>query len=305
MADDGIRLTVAAGNSWADVNNFSPASYGDHPNVWTVSANDRNGNYSRFTNFDDNDGVDDVDFTAPGTGVAAYNPDGSIRSVNGTSFSAPHVAGLLLMSDIKAGQTFNMTEDQRNAGMVPDPLAMFDPDTYKHSGSTPICPVPDPIYIEVPVPGPVVEVPIYIEVPGPVVEVPVPGPVVEVPVPQPITNFIGKIDERNKITGTEGDDIIIGGNLKDNLFGGAGNDWIMGQGDKDKIYGGAGADTFVLSTGKKFDIIKDFDPAEDILSLPEGELTATYKGDNTNLYVDGDLVARVNGTLTPETLLNY
>ena len=216
--------------------------------------------------------------------------------------------------DIRPGQTFNRTEYQEQVGMIPDPLAMFDPYTYRHGPSTgePAPPPPpesfpptlEPIVIEVPgpvvevpVPGPVVEVP----VPGPVVEVPiyieVPGPVVEVPVYPPQTTFVGKLDERNSIIGSDLDDVIIGGEQKDVLRGGAGDDYIIGNGGKDKVYGGEGADTFVLSIGDKFTIIKDFDPAVDIISVPSDDLLFVAKGKNTNLYSDGDLVARINGTI--------
>ena len=227
--------------------------------------------------------------------------------------------------NIRPGQTFQRNDYHEQVGMVPDPLAMFDPYTYRHGPSTgePAPPPPpesfpptlEPIVIEVPVPGPVVEVP----VPGPVVEVPVPGPVVEVPVPGPVvevpiyievpgpvvevpvyppqTTFVGKLDERNSITGSDLDDVIIGGEQKDVLRGGLGDDYIIGGGGKDKVYGGEGADTFVLSIGDKFTIIKDFDPTVDIISVPSDDLLFAAKGKNTNLYVDVDLVARINGTI--------
>ena len=77
-------------------------------------------------------------------GIPAYLPNGDIRYVNGTSFSAPHVAGLLLMGGIQAGETYELSEAQQEAGMVPDPLALHVP-TNGH-----VCPEPDPIIIEVP-----------------------------------------------------------------------------------------------------------------------------------------------------------
>ena len=147
-------------------------------------------------------------------------------------------------------------------------------------------PVPGPV-VEVPVPGPVVEVPIYIEVPGPVVESCL----------STANNLCWQLDERNSITGSDLDDVIIGGEQKDVLRGGLGDDYIIGGGGKDKVYGGEGADTFVLSIGDKFTIIKDFDPTVDIISVPSDDLLFAAKGKNTNLYVDGDLVARINGTI--------
>ena len=290
LADLGIKFAISAGNEWSDVDDFSPASYGDHENVYTVSSSTQLGTYSRFTNWDNDDGVDNIDFSAPGSAIPTYNQDGTIGYSNGTSFSAPHIAGVLLMSDsIKVGQTFELTDYQKESGMVPDPLGMFDPTTYKHVSR------PDPIIIEVPVPGPVVEVP------GPVVEIPVyievPGPVVEVPVYPPQTTFVGKLNERNRIKGSNLDDVIIGGNDKDVLRGKGGDDYIISNGGKDKVFGGEGSDTFVLSLGKGYTIIRDFDPAVDIISVPSDDLDFVATGSRTKLYCDGDLVAKINGTL--------
>ena len=279
MNDAGITVVVSAGNESTDVDGVSPASYGHLPNVYTISSTTKNDRYSSFTNYDDGQDEDDVDYAAPGSGIPAYSTSGGLRTVNGTSFSAPHVAGLLLMGGIKDGPTYELSSSQASKGMVPDPLALLDYNS---------CLEPEPIIIEVPVPGPVVEVPIYIEVPG---------PVVEVPVYPPQTTFVGKLNERNSIKGSDLDDVIIGGNQKDVLRGNGGDDYIISNGGKDKVYGGDGADTFVLSIGNGYTIIKDFDPAVDIISVPSDDLEFVAKGRNTKLYSDGDLVARINGTL--------
>ena len=266
LAELGVKITVSAGNSSADADGFSPASYGDLENVYTVSANDEQGFYSRFTNFDDNsDGVDDVDFTAPGTAVPTYNTDGTIRNRNGTSFSAPHVAGLLLMSDIKAGQTFELTDHQRESGMVPDPLAMFDEATFKHE--------PEPVIIEVPV---------YVEVP--------------VPVPVPMDPITGEWNEDNKIRGTREDDFILGGAKNDVIKGGKGDDTILAFGGRNKVKGGEGSDTFHLS-GDGFTRVLDYDPAIDTI-LFSGDYTLKHKNDKTRVFVEDDLIAKINGIHT-------
>ena len=269
----GIQVTVAAGNSRTDVDGVSPASYGHLENVYTVSSTTSFDTYSSFTNFDDGQDEDDVDFAAPGSRIPAYLPNGDIRYVNGTSFSAPHVAGLLLMGGIQAGETYELSEAQQEAGMVPDPLALHVP-TNGH-----VCPEPDPIYIEVP--GPVVEVPIYVEVP--------------VPVYPPQTTFIGKLNESNRLDGSVLADVIIGGNKNDLIRGNAGDDYIISNAGKDKVYGGEGADTFVLSLGDGYTIIKDFDPAVDVISLPSDDLEFRIKNNNTKVYCNGDFVARING----------
>ena len=289
----GIQVTISAGNDRSDVDNVSPSSYGHLENIYTVSSINQDGTYSSFTNYDNDDGEDDVDYAAPGTDIPAYKPDGELRFVNGTSFSAPHVAGLLLMGDIEAGPTFELSESQLNAGMVPDPLSLHVP--------TNSCPVPDPIYIEVPVPGPVVEVPvpgpvvevpIYVEVPGPEVEVPI---YVEVPVDPPQTTFVGEMNENNTIRGSIHDDVIIGGHLNDVLRGAKGNDYIVTHEGLDKVRGGDGQDTFVLSVGEGFTRLKDYNPLEDTIVLPSDDYTLIEGLYTTKLYVGDDLVARING----------
>lgn len=286
MADMGITVVVSAGNASMDVDGYSPASYGDHENVYTISATTQEGYYSGFTNYDnaDSDGVDDVDFAAPGSAVPTYNTDGTIGFRNGTSFSAPLVSGILLMSEeVKAGQTFTLRNSQRQKGMVPDPLAMFDPDTYKHEEI--VCPEPEPIYIEVPVPGPVVEVPV-----------------------DPITGDWGRA---NVLRGTIGDDLIYGGNLGDNIKAGSGNDTIIGfegndrlrggHGDDEifvggsgvsKVWGGSGADRFYLSEGPGRTTILDYVPGEDTL-VASFDYQAETGNKWTKIWSGNDLVARI------------
>ncbi|MEY4592548.1 MAG: hypothetical protein RIR18_1443 [Pseudomonadota bacterium] len=58
-----------------------------------------------------------------------------------------------------------------------------------------------------------------------------------------------------------GNDVIIGSDFADTLFGYAGNDVIYGGNGKDILYGGTGADTFVFDTApseNNVDTIKDF-----------------------------------------------
>lgn len=283
MADMGIKVVVSAGNSSSDVDGYSPAGYGHHENVYTITSTTQSGSYSGFTNFDglDINGIDDTDFSAPGSSVPVYDMNGEIRNGNGTSFSAPMVSGILLMSDrVKPGDVYELSEDQIERGMVPDPLAHFDPYTYKHGerpeGPTPegwydvppesLAPGPEPIVIEVPgpvvevpvyievpgpvveVPGPVVEVPVYIEVPGPVVEVP--GPVVEVPIEVPVyIDVPGPVVEVPVYIEVPVDiDPIVGDWDKSN--------GIVGTDDNDVIYGGMLSD--IIKGGKGNDTIVGF-----------------------------------------------
>jgi len=231
MAEMGIKFSISAGNSARDVDGFSPASYGHHENVYTVSANDNRGQYSYFTNFDglDINGLDDSDYTAGGTSVETYNTDGTTRYRNGTSFSAPHIAGVLLMSEeVRPGQTFVLNEDQVEKGMIPDPLGMFDPYTYKHGPSTGDPAPPPPL-----------------ETIAPIVLIP--------HIPQDdrvklkgdkFDNILNGGDNRDRIRGLRGDDTIFGFEGDDIVRGGKGDDYIDGGSGADFITGGFGLNVF-------------------------------------------------------------
>jgi subtilisin family serine protease len=105
-ADQGIKFSVSSGNNGKDADGYSPASAGDHPNVYTVSA--VNNQYvmpfwSNWDRIDSNDFVDDVDLTAPGVGVLSYYKNGQLSYLSGTSMAAAHVSGLLITGGVQAG----------------------------------------------------------------------------------------------------------------------------------------------------------------------------------------------------------
>lgn len=232
MADMGIKFSIAAGNSARDVDGYSPASYGHHENVYTVSSITEGGEYSNFTNFDgvDLNGEDDTDYTAPGSRIPTYTTEGTIKYKNGTSFSAPHIAGVLLMSEeIRPGQTFTLNSDQVEKGMIPDPLGMFDPYTYKHGPSTGE-PAPD-------VPSESIPPEVFIPF-APVDErMKLRG--------DSLDNTLVGGDNRDKIRGLKGDDILIGNEGNDVLRAGKGDDYIDAGIGSDLITSGYGLNTII------------------------------------------------------------
>ncbi len=83
----GIVTVVAAGNANADAANTIPAAC---PDAITVGAFAQDGTKASFSNYGDS-----VDVYAPGTGVYTATLSGAYTTQNGTSFSAPLVAGLV------------------------------------------------------------------------------------------------------------------------------------------------------------------------------------------------------------------
>ncbi|NDK55496.1 S8 family serine peptidase [Pontibacter sp. BT213] len=91
-AAKGIMFAIASGNSGTDCVNNSPARV-DATNVYTVTAMDRYDRFGTFSNYGT-----PVDFSAPGVNVTSTVRGGGISQYEtGTSFAAPHVAGILLL----------------------------------------------------------------------------------------------------------------------------------------------------------------------------------------------------------------
>ena len=110
----GIYVALAAGNESEDAENHSPAR-AEGANLYTVSAMDINDNWASFSNFGDH-----VDYCAPGVNVFSTYKGGAFATMSGTSMAAPHVCGLLLLTND------NLTTDGYVNGDPdgnPDPIA--------------------------------------------------------------------------------------------------------------------------------------------------------------------------------------
>ncbi len=133
----GTTVVVAAGNSNADVANFTPASCN---NTISVAASDREGNRAFYSNFGTL-----IDFTAPGgevrnetdaPGTRTKPQDGILSTLNagttiagaetyqtymGTSMAAPHVAGLAALMLSRAALSPAQVESAIKAHVRPLP----------------------------------------------------------------------------------------------------------------------------------------------------------------------------------------
>lgn len=111
----GFLVVVAAGNSRANANTFSPARANGR-NVFTVSAHDVNDNFASFSNF----GNPPIDYCAPGVSIYSTYKNGSYATMSGTSMAAPHVAGILLANN---RTIFARGSVRNDPDYVPDRLA--------------------------------------------------------------------------------------------------------------------------------------------------------------------------------------
>ena len=124
----------------------------------------------------------------------------------------------------------------------------------------------------------------------------------------------GNADD-NLLLGRAGDDLISGGAGDDNLNGGEGDDTLLGgDGDdvlfggtgQDSMTGGAGSDQFLLAPEDAFDIISDFNPVEDLLSVVGlgvtfEDISLAANGTGTDVIVGTRVVATLLG-VTPAEL---
>jgi Subtilisin-like serine proteases len=113
----GIYIAIAAGNDKEPAKNFSPGR-ANGANIFTVSAIDSLDNFASFSNY----GNDAVDFAAPGVRILSTYLGGKYAYMSGTSMSAPHIAGLLLLRG-KNISTSGVAKNDPDG--TPDPIGHY------------------------------------------------------------------------------------------------------------------------------------------------------------------------------------
>lgn len=101
----GIYVTLAAGNSSDSATQYSPART-NATNVYSVSAIDSNDDFARFSNFGS-----PVDYAEPGVDIYSTSLDNSYATLSGTSMAAPHLAGVLLITNGNPNTSGTADED--------------------------------------------------------------------------------------------------------------------------------------------------------------------------------------------------
>ncbi|HXH29365.1 MAG TPA: S8 family serine peptidase [Bacteriovoracaceae bacterium] len=116
VAAKGAWVVVAAGNDTQNAADYSPAR-ANGSNIFTISAFRRGDAMAAFSNY----GNPPVDYSLPGEDIYSTYKNGSYARMNGTSMAAPHMAGLLLLTNgaLKSGGYVSGDPDGR-----PDPIAV-------------------------------------------------------------------------------------------------------------------------------------------------------------------------------------
>lgn len=127
-ADDGLLITIAAGNDKQHANNKSPARI-TNSNVYVVSSMSQGDNFTASFScnqyYGSNYGNPPIIYAAPGNNVLSLNKNGGTTTMCGTSMSAPHVAGLLLAGPQGSG-VISFDNVNNDVDASPDAIAVAD-----------------------------------------------------------------------------------------------------------------------------------------------------------------------------------
>jgi subtilisin family serine protease len=113
LANRGFKIVIAAGNSAVDVSTFSPQRL-KHKNIFPISAFGQGDIFWSKSNFGPG-----IKYSQPGVNIYTTSSGGGYGTYSGTSFAAPHFAGLLLLGKIKTDGTVLNDLDS-----IPDKIAV-------------------------------------------------------------------------------------------------------------------------------------------------------------------------------------
>ena len=113
-------------------------------------------------------------------------------------------------------------------------------------------------------------------------------------------------DGADQLTGHAGSDSLSGGQGRDALKGGGGRDVLIGDAGTDILIGGADGDRFVFNnlsdTSVRMlsaDLIRDFDPAADVIDLRKIDASQELRGNNKFAFsASGNIGAADGGEVT-------
>ncbi|HEX2781152.1 MAG TPA: S8 family peptidase [Gemmatimonadaceae bacterium] len=101
LANSGVLLAVAAGNSSADACNSSPSSASGTITVAASTSTDARASYSNYGGC--------VDIYAPGSSITSTWLNGGTNTISGTSMATPHVTGVAALYKATYGDAASST----------------------------------------------------------------------------------------------------------------------------------------------------------------------------------------------------
>ena len=119
-------------------------------------------------------------------------------------------------------------------------------------------------------------------------------------------------DEGDGLTGTPGDDQIVGSDLPDTLTGGEGDDILFDGAGSDDLFGGDGADLFVFAPDGVTDRVHDYAKDEDRLDLSAFDFLAdvsqvmvTPTATGATLSFNGEVIEIISADAAPLSAADF